>query len=130
MCVAPSTVAIGNGERSKQPLDSSDSIVAGGASMDMLHARLRLWRGLVFLRPARTGPVRYSRAHLGIVGAPRMDNDHALVGNDIFAYVLAVIAAAHLDDDHHLAELAVDFHVTQPDNVIGEKRNCVGAELK
>ena len=58
-----------------------------------------------------------------------MDDDHAFVRDDIFADVFAVIAAAHFDHDHHLAKLAIDLHVTQPDNVIGEKRNRVVAEL-
>ena len=53
------------------------------------------------------------------------NDDHTLVGDDIFADVLAVIAAAHFDHDHDLAKLAVDVYITQPDNVIGEKRNRV-----
>jgi len=108
--VAASTVTIGNGEWSKQPLDSSDSIVAGDVRIETLIARFRLRRGFIFLRLARTGPVRDTGAQLGIVGAPRVDHDHTLGSNDIFADILAVIAAAHLDDDHHLAKLAIDFH--------------------
>src|SRR5271168_5352013 len=130
MCVTPSTVTIGNGEWSKQPLGSSDSIVAGDIRIDILLARFRLRRGFVFLRLARTGSVRDSSAHFGVVRTPRVDNHHALAGNDIFADVLAVIAAAHLDDSHHLAKLAIDFHVTQPDNVVGKKRNRIVTELK
>src|ERR1700688_5044938 len=130
MCVAASTVTIGNGEWSKQPLDSSDSIVAGDVRIETLIARFRLRRGFIFLRLARTGPVRYSGAHFGVVRTPRVDNHYALVGNDVFADVLAVIAAEQLYDDHQLAKLATDFHVTQPDDVIGKKRNRIVAELK
>ena len=54
------------------------------------------------------------------------DDDHTLGGDFIFADVLAMVAAAHLDDDHDLAKLAVDLYIPKPDNVIGEKRNRVG----
>ena len=56
------------------------------------------------------------------------DDDHTLGGDFIFADVLAVIATAHLDNDHDLAKLAVNAYVPKPDNVIGEKRNGVGTE--
>jgi hypothetical protein len=56
------------------------------------------------------------------------DDDHTLGGDFIFADVLAVIATAHLDNDHDLAKLAVDAYVPKPDNVIGEKGNRVGTE--
>jgi hypothetical protein len=55
--------------------------------------------------------------------------DHdPLGGNFIFANVFAVAATAHLDNHKDLAELALDGHIPQPDNVIGEKRNRVGTE--
>jgi hypothetical protein len=59
-----------------------------------------------------------------------VDDNHALVRDDIFADVLAVIAAAHFDDDHHLPKLAIDLDITKPDNVIGQKRNRVVAKLQ
>ena len=40
----------------------------------------------------------------------------------------AMVATAHLDNDHDLAELAVDAYVPKPDNVIGEKGNRIGTE--
>ncbi len=49
-------------------------------------------------------------------------------GDLIFADVVAVIAAPHLDDDHDLAKLALDLHVTKPDDIVGEKRDGVGTE--
>ena len=54
-----------------------------------------------------------------------MDDDHAFARDHIFADVFAVIAAAHFGDEEHLPQLAVDFHITHPDNVIGQKRNRV-----
>src|SRR4051812_43847589 len=61
---------------------------------------------------------------------PGTDHDHALVGNHIFAHVLAVVAAAHFDDDHYFAELAVDFDVTQADNIVGQEGDGVMAEFE
>lgn len=55
-------------------------------------------------------------------------DDHALGGNFIFPDVLAMVATAHLDNDHDLAKLPVDTYVPKPDNVIGEKGNRVGTE--
>ena len=56
------------------------------------------------------------------------DDDHTLGGDFIFADILAMVATAHLDNDHDLAKLAVDAYVPKPDNVIGEKGNRVGTE--
>ena len=55
-------------------------------------------------------------------------DDHALGGDFILADILAMVATAHLDHDHDLAQLAFDVYVPQPDNVIGEKGNRVGTE--
>ena len=55
-------------------------------------------------------------------------DDHALGGDFIFPDILAMVATAHLDNDHDLAKLAVDVYVPKPDNVIGEKGNRVGTE--
>lgn len=55
-------------------------------------------------------------------------DDHALRGDFIFADILAMVATAHLDNDHDLAKLAVDAYVPKPNNVIGEKGNRVRTE--
>jgi hypothetical protein len=55
-------------------------------------------------------------------------DSHTLGGDFIFSDSLAVVATAHLDDDHDLAKLAVDAYVPKPDNVIGEKGNRVSTE--
>ena len=55
-------------------------------------------------------------------------DDHALGGDFIFTDILAMVATAHLDNDHDLAKLAVDAYVPKPDDVIGEKGNLVGTE--
>lgn len=47
-------------------------------------------------------------------------------GDHVFADILAVvIAATHLHDDNDFAKLAVDLDITEPDDVIREKRNCI-----
>ena len=56
------------------------------------------------------------------------DDDHTLGRDFIFADILAMVATAHLDNDHDLAKLAVDAYVPKPDNVIGQKGNRVGTE--
>src|SRR6185437_17133206 len=66
--------------------------------------------------------LRYAGGQGDIIGLARTYHDHALVSDNVFANVLAVIATAHFDYDDHLAKLSVDFHITHPDNVIGEKR--------
>jgi len=38
-------------------------------------------------------------------------DDHALGGDLIFADILAMVATAHLDNDHDLAKLALDVYV-------------------
>jgi hypothetical protein len=55
-------------------------------------------------------------------------DDYTLRGDFIFADILAMVAPAHLDNDHDLAQLTVDAYVPKPDNVIGKKGNRVGAE--
>ena len=56
------------------------------------------------------------------------DDDHTLGGDFIFADILAMVATAHLDNDHDLAQLTVDAYVPKPDNVIGKKGNREGTE--
>ena len=63
-----------------------------------------------------------------IIREPVTHDDHALGGDFIFADILAMVATAHLDNDHDLAKLSVDAYVAKPDNVIGKKRNRIGAE--
>ncbi len=72
--------------------------------------------------------LRNSRDKTLIIREAVPKDDHALGGDFIFADILAMVAAAHLDNDHDLAQLAVDVYVPKPDNVIGEKGNRVGAE--
>src|SRR5665213_3422205 len=95
-----------------------------------LLCRLRLWCIFYLLCLAWAGLLRDSRGQTVIVRGSRVDHDHALAGNDIFPDVFAVIAATHFDDDHDLAKLAVNFHVAQPDDVIGEERDRIVAEGK
>src|SRR5471032_339476 len=95
-----------------------------------LFLRFRFRPGFVPLRRMRTGPRRDPRDQSFVVRRPRPDDDHALVGDDVFADVLAVIAAAHLDDDHDFAKLAVDLDIAQPDDVIGQERDRIVAEGK
>ena len=56
------------------------------------------------------------------------DDDHTFGRDFILADILAMVATAHLDNDHDLAQLAVDAYVSKPDIVIGEKGNLVGTE--
>ena len=68
---------------------------------------------------------------IGADGATTMLNEihnHALRRDFIFANILGMIAAPHLDHHHYLAKLAIDGYIPQPDDVIGEKRNRVRAE--
>jgi hypothetical protein len=51
------------------------------------------------------------------------EDNHSLGSDFIFANILGMIAAAHLDHHHNLAKLAIDGYIPQPDDVIGEKRN-------
>jgi len=46
-----------------------------------------------------------------------------LGGNLIFADVLIMVAAAHFDDQQDFAKLALDLGISQPDDVIAEKRD-------
>jgi hypothetical protein len=43
-----------------------------------------------------------------IIGEAVTHDDHTLGGDFIFADILAMVATAHLDNDHDLAKLAVD----------------------
>src|ERR1700680_1764591 len=86
---------------------------------------LRFRRGFFRLSLARAGSLRDSCGQPDVIRGSRVDDDYALARDDIFSDVFAVIAAAHFDDDHHLPKLSIYFHITQPDNVIGEERNRV-----
>src|ERR1039457_6020444 len=83
-----------------------------------LFRRFGFRRDFGFLRQARAGSVGDSCAQPLVVRGSRADDHHALVRDDIFADVLAVIPAAHFDHDHHLAQLAVNLHITQADDII------------
>jgi hypothetical protein len=58
-----------------------------------------------------------------IVGEAFAEDNHALGRDFIFANILRMIPAPHLDHHHDLAKLAIDGYVSKPDDVIGEKRN-------
>lgn len=50
------------------------------------------------------------------------DDDTA--GRDfIFADILGMITATHLDNNHDLAKLVIDGYVPQPDDVIAKERD-------
>jgi hypothetical protein len=51
------------------------------------------------------------------------EDNHSLVRDFIFANILGVISAPHLDHHHNLAKLAINGYVSQPDDVIGEEGN-------
>jgi hypothetical protein len=46
---------------------------------------------------------------------------YAVVGNLVFADVLAVAAVAHFDDGHDTVENAIEVQITQPNDVVGQK---------
>src|ERR1035437_4701473 len=126
MWLAPSTVAIGKGACSviaRQRLDKSGWCAARDVSSTaitfLLLLRLRFRRAFLFLRLARAGSRGDSCGQPVVVRGSRVDDDDALVRDDIFADVFAVIAAAQFYHNHHFAKLAVNFHITHPDNVIG-----------
>src|ERR1700683_3109246 len=50
-------------------------------------------------------------------------DNHPLGSDFILANILGMIPAPHLNHHDDLAELAIDGHVPQPDDVIGEERN-------
>src|SRR2546423_1608054 len=72
---------------------------------------LGFWCGLFEL----ADPLGDSGGQAGVIRLARADDDDAFAGDDILADVLAVVAAAHFGDDHHLAELAVDLHIPHAD---------------
>ena len=44
------------------------------------------------------------------------------LGRDfIFPNIIAVLAAAHLDDSNHFAKLPFNVCIAKPDNVVGKK---------
>jgi hypothetical protein len=44
-----------------------------------------------------------------------------VVGDLVFADVLAVAAVAHFDDGHDTVENAIEVQITQPNDVVGQK---------
>src|SRR5688572_31939937 len=95
-------------------------------SNSSLLSLLGLWRQFFAL----TDELRKPAGKPGVLCVPRADHDHSFTGNYIFANILAMVSAAHFDHDHDFAELAIDLHITQPDNIVREKRNGVVAELE
>ena len=63
-----------------------------------------------------------------IIGEAVTHDDHALGCDFIFADILAMVATAHLDNNHDLAKLAVDAYVPKSDNVSGKKGNREGTQ--
>src|ERR1019366_4287719 len=132
-CKAPSAVTFARGDPAmiKWPkaqvrrLFPSNESQPGIASA--LAFRFRLTRELLFL----TGPVQTHRnpGNKALIIRQAIGADDEPVGGDfIFADIVAMFAAAHLDNDQDLAKLAADTHVPKPDDVIGEKGNRVGTE--
>jgi hypothetical protein len=75
----------------------------------MLDSRVK--RGLSL----RFGPVRISWNSADktlIVCEPLAEDNHALVRYFVFANILGMIPAPHLDDHHDLAKLAIDGYVS------------------
>ena len=54
------------------------------------------------------------------------ENHHALVRDLIFANILGMISASHLDYDHDLAKLAVDGYVAIKDSARMERKRVFG----
>ena len=79
-------------------------------------------RGL-FLRVGSAG-VYGDSADKALIFCEALAQNHHAFGRDfIFANILGMIAAPHLDHHHDLAQLAINRYVPQPDDVIGEERN-------
>src|SRR5688572_25157517 len=102
MWLGPSTAAIGKGacseiaeqrlDRSGAGLPSEVGSTLGSPTRFPLFFRLRFRCRLIPLADA----FRYPGGQPGILGLVRVDDHHPLVRDDIFADILAVIAAAHL----------------------------------
>ena len=60
----------------------------------------------------------------------RIAHGHAIIGDIIGAEVPAVLAAAHLHDQHHLAQLAFDLGVALYQDVVGQERHAIVGELQ
>ena len=56
-----------------------------------------------------------------VVGQALAEDDYTLGCDFILANIFGMISAAHLDNHHNLAKLAIDGYVPQPDDVIGEE---------
>jgi hypothetical protein len=65
-----------------------------------------------------------------IVCEPFAEDHYALARDFIFANILGMISATHLDNHHDLAKLAMEGYVSEPDDVIAKERNGVGTERK
>src|ERR1017187_1523974 len=114
-CIAM-VLILSDGQRDRFPTDYCRDILHEGLSS-------RFWFGGGFgiLRRARPGPCRDSHGQPIVVSPPWVDHHDAFIRDDIFADILAMVAAAHFYDHHHLPELTVDLHIAKPDNVVGEE---------
>src|ERR1017187_5889079 len=65
-----------------------------------------------------------------IVALEAFPDDNAFIGDFVLTNVFAVGAAAHFENHEDLTQLALNFHVAKPDDVVGEKRNGEFAEEK
>src|SRR5690606_13067522 len=90
--------------------------------------RFRFRRRFVLLLLARACAQRDAGGQAMVLGRSRGNDHETRLRYYILPDVLAVVAAAHLDDCHDLAELAVYFDVAQADDVVGKKRNRVVTE--
>src|ERR1043166_2628173 len=127
MSLAPPTRAIGKGAYSATAWPSparsgrSTAFFCRTSIIERLFGCLRFGRRFVFLGLAWTCSLRDSRDQSVVVGSSWVDDDHPFFRDHIFADIFAVIAAAHFNYHYHLAKLPIDFHVTQADNVVGQK---------
>src|SRR5947209_1505878 len=65
-----------------------------------------------------------------LITAEALADDDSVGCDFVFPNVFAVIATAHLHDQQNLAKCSLDLHVSEPDNVVGEKRDIKGAERR
>src|SRR5688500_15387988 len=123
MWPGPSSSAIGTGERSMREWQAS-----GRSGVRELDAGAAFTSPLPVPRllPIRGNPADQRAIRIEASVAQR----HSLVGDLVFANVLAVLAVAHLDDGEDAAKHAVEIEVAQPDDVVGQKRDQVVAEAE
>ena len=124
MCPAPSNSAIGIGERSISERLASGTPAGGGRGGGLTFT-------LRFIGVPGLFPVCRNPGDQRAILIEAFAGQHqSLVGNLIFANVFAVLAVAHFDDCEDAVQHAIEIQVTQPDNVVGQKRNHVVAEPK